>query len=595
MDIRRTIEDVYDLENGKEVSASVFFKRSFDKLIQDRELQELANKGKRDRWLVCATCGENIRILGGKREEDWNKPGKNFHFAHLHNSKDCPIKTDSKYSREDINRMRYRGIAEGKPHIELKEKLYQGLNRNSIHKGQVSELQLERVIRSLDEAEWRKPDINLLFNGRRLAVELQLSTTWLDVIVGRQAFYRQEGIFILWIFNEFDYKDSTRKLAYSDIIYTNNYNAYVFDEEARTATLREKDLVLKCYYQHHYAEDDRALNRWEHRLVKLEDLTFDPHTMKVFYRDIAAEKHEAAESVRKYKAKKQKEIDDRRGERNRLRRVRSGYQSDHKEKRAELTATEKDIEKLERQLGEQQRKLNSVQTDLFNILVTAQEISSRLDGYWYSLPPKTSELKNKLKEKQKQLETSIKHLEERHQKLSSKDDYYRKGRVKRLNGKEYHVLDRANSWEYITNNPDKVLAYPNDQANNLFASPELQVLNSHKIMQMRHNLNVEFVIDLSGEFAENTVALNAAEAQLTLYRNESDEMRSTLPGLFEKALREEYTHSINAFEKEAAAVKVQLEAKRTERDNLKKEADDIFYEIVELDYLDDYDEEDRYH
>src|SRR4051812_35800299 len=113
MEIRRTIEEVFDIQRGIELSASDFFRRAFDVVTQDRNEQERANQNKRSKWLVCSICGENIRILGGKSQSEIMKPGKNFHFAHLHNSKDCPIKTTSKYSREDVNRMRYRGISEG--------------------------------------------------------------------------------------------------------------------------------------------------------------------------------------------------------------------------------------------------------------------------------------------------------------------------------------------------------------------------------------------------------------------------------------------------------------------------------------------------
>lgn len=578
-----------------EITATKFFRQAFDVITQARSEQELANQEKRAKWLVCSTCGENIRILGGKKQDEIMKPGKNFHFAHLHNSKDCPIKTTSKYSREDVNRMRYRGISEGKPHIELKEELYQGLNLNAIHKGQVTELQLERVIRSLEEFEWRKPDINLLFKGRRLAVELQLSTTWLDVIVGRQVFYRQEGIFILWIFNEFDHKDSTRKLAFSDIIYTNNYNAFIFDEEARAATLKEKDLVLKCYFQHHYANNDRVLSKWETQLVTLDQLTFDQETLKVYFRDIALEKRIAAESVRKYKAQQEKETEDRKRERNRLRGVRLGYEGDHKKLKSTLADTGKEIEKLERQLKDNRQKLNSSQSDLTNVGATAKDIANRLDSYWRSLPPTTEMVKISLVQIQKELNDLIRSLEERLINLTAKDNYYRKGRVKRVNGIEYYVLDRSNRWEYITQNANRILAYHNGQANNLFASPELQPLNSHKVMQMRYTQQVEFVIDLSEEFAANTVALAEVDKSLQTVRAEKVAFDQEAPDLIEHNLHRHYKELVERYQQDILPIQQQLEEKQSERERLEVEADEIFYKIIDLDYLDHQDEDESYH
>jgi competence CoiA-like predicted nuclease len=595
MDIRRTIEDVFDIENGLEITATKFFRQPFDVITQARSEQELANQGKRSKWLVCSTCGENIRILGGKTQYEITKPGKNFHFAHLHNSKDCPIKTTSKYSREDINRMQYRGIAEGLPHIELKEKLYQGLNLNAINKGQVTDLQLERVIRSLDENEWRKPDINLKFIDQRVAVELQLSTTWLDVIVGRQAFYREEGIFILWIFNEFNYKDNTRKLAFSDIIYTNNYNAFIFDEEARDATLKQKDLVLKCYFQHHYAKDDQVISNWENELVTLEQLAFDRNTMKVYYRDIALEKQIASAEVRKFKAKQAKEIEDNRRERNRLRAIRAEHQSAHQTITGSMADIDKKLELLDKKRSNNYQSLLAANNELANVTETARDIVTRLDSYWRPLPPAAERIKSDLILKSKELNESIKSLDEQIKKWGQKDHYYRKGRVKLLNGIEYHVLDRKNQWDLIINNANRIYAYRNDQANNLFAAPELQPLNSHKAMQMRNTAQVEFVINYAAEFAENTSNLNEAEQRMKSLKAVKETFDKDAPVMLAQSLQNQYTLSVSDYQQEEKQIRSQISELNEEKQRLDLAADEHRWKIIQLDYMDDYDEDDLYH
>ena len=595
MAIRRTIEDVFDIQKGVEVYASEFFRQPFDELTQARNEQERANQGKRGKWMVCATCGENIRIRGGKSPEEILEPGKGFHFAHLHSSADCPIKTTSKYTRQDINRMRYRGIAEGEPHIELKARLYQGLNLNAINKGQVSELQLEKIIRSLDENEWRKPDINLLFNNCRLAVELQLSTTWLDVIVGRQEFYRLEGIFILWVFNEFDYKDSSRKLAFSDIIYTNNYNAFIFDEEARAATLREKDLVLKCYYQHHYADKGQVYSKWENKLITLDQLTFDAGTLKVYYRDIALEKRIAKDSVKQYKAQQLKEKEEERDERNRMRGVRQRHESDHAKLQKEIKETDKEIEKLEKRLKETLESEEKSQIELLQAKATADNIASKLDGYWSRLPEPVEILKADLRQRRKQSDTELKALEGQFEKLNNKDEYYRKGRVKRVNEKEYHVLDRNNQWDFITKNADRLFAYKTDHEKNLFASaPELQPLNTHKAQQMRHTSQLEFVIDYSEEFKANTIDLNKVKEAIAIIKAKQADFDGKISRVLTKSLKNFYEESIIKYNNETEIMESELASKRLNRHQLVIKADELFSEIINLDYLDYYDDEDRY-
>jgi competence CoiA-like predicted nuclease len=595
MEIRRTIEEVFDIQKGVEVYAKDFFRQPFDVLTQARHEQERANQEKRAKWLVCSTCGENIRILGGKSAAEILKPGKNFHFAHLHNSKDCPIKTTSKYSREDINRMRYRGIAEGEPHIELKAKLYQGLNLNVLHKGQVSELQLERVVRSLDENEWRKPDINLIFNNRRLAVELQLSTTWLDVIVGRQEFYRQEGIFILWVFNEFDYKDSTRKLAFSDIIYTNNYNAFIFDEDARAATLAKKDLVLKCYFQHHYAVEGQIRSKWESQLVTLEQLTFDASTLKVYYRDIALEKHLAAGQVNAYKAQQANEKQERRNERSRLRVVRAGYEAEHKVLQKSVEETGKEIEKLDKRLKDTLQYLDSCQRELPQVVEMAKDISGRLDSYWRTLPQPVEALKEELLKQKRRSNSEIKDMEDRLTKIAAKDNYYHKSRVKRVNGIEYHVLDRSRDWDFISKNAARLYAYKTDQEKNLFATAtELQPLNNHKIQQMRHTVQLEFVIDFSQEIAANTMEFNRLTEALDKAKIQRAAFDEELPQKLQLALTNHYTERINKYNKEAGLIRDELENKRLNKEEVDKNADHLFGKIINLDYLDYYDNDEDY-
>jgi len=594
MDTRRTIEEVFDIQSGAEVLAKDFFCQPFDVLTQARSEQERANQSKRPKWLVCSTCGENIRILGGKTLHEFKKPGKNFHFAHLHNSKDCPIKTTSKYSREDINRMRYRGIAEGQPHIELKSKLYQGLNLNAIHKGQVTDLQLERVIRSLDENEWRKPDINLRFEGHRLAVELQLSTTWLDVIVGRQEFYRQQGIFILWVFNAFDHKDTTRKLAYSDIIYTNNYNAFIFDEEAREATLRQNDLVLKCYYQHHYAEKDKVLSKWQNQLVSLGELTYDQSKYKVFFKDVEAEKVAASIMVKQYALQQENEKKERRIERNRLRKVRVGLSNEHKTKRQLLTGLETEIAATDKLIQRNAQDRLQADRELTALPATAKSVAEKLDTWWRGLPEPVEELADMLNKREKELKEKLKKFNARKERCKKTGDYYQLSRVKHVDGVEYHVLDRNKEWDFIVANASRLYAYRTDQEKNLFAKPEIQPLNSHKIQQMRYSPQVEFVINFEQEIAANTKEKSVIDMQESELNAISQQFSANVMNSLECSLRNHYQALLTQLDKSNRDLLKNMSDLKTEKLRQETEADELFGKLINLDYLDYYDEEDRY-
>ena len=48
---------------------------------------------------------------------------------------------------------------------------------------------------------WRKPDVIAKYNNLNIVFELQLSTTFISVVVQRDIFYRLNDYFIIWVFN----------------------------------------------------------------------------------------------------------------------------------------------------------------------------------------------------------------------------------------------------------------------------------------------------------------------------------------------------------------------------------------------------------
>lgn len=92
-------------------------------------------------------------------------------------------------------------------------------------------------------------------------------------------------MYILWVFNRFNIDDEQRRLTDNDVIYTNNQNAFVFDEEAIIESKKEEDLVFKCYFKNYKVTFNEIDEIWEQRFVKLSDLTFVKDQMKLFYFD----------------------------------------------------------------------------------------------------------------------------------------------------------------------------------------------------------------------------------------------------------------------------------------------------------------------
>lgn len=276
-----TIKSILDLETGEEIESIKFFNQSLYKIFQLRSEIESDIQNGRKRY-VCYFCKQHIKIRGKRGGV------QTFHFAHLKDSKDCPIKTDSKYSKEEILRMKYNGAKESEPHNRLKGQIEYFLKENERTKGEIEQVLLETIKKDeMIPLVWKKPDVSAVHLGKKLVFELQLSTTFLSVIVSRQDFYKRNRNFIFWIFNEFEIEKEKRRFMQSDIFYTNNQNAFEFNSKTLELSKIEQDLVLCCYYQHPYRDNYELKYNWSKEYVKLSDLTFDFTNYKAYYFDVA--------------------------------------------------------------------------------------------------------------------------------------------------------------------------------------------------------------------------------------------------------------------------------------------------------------------
>ena len=308
-EIKRTIKEVLNFEDGKCIDANDFFTKPLDELTQYRSELQKAINGFRDPLFKCYYCKQLIRIRGGKSAPQKRK-AEIFHFAHLKDSNDCHIKTNNQFTKEEVDRIKYNGAKESILHQNIKEHIADSLRRNQDTNRGITQIEVERVISDKVDKEWKKPDINAYFQTKRIAIELQLSTTWLDVITRRQHFYKEHGIYILWVFNYFNLVDDIRKLTFNDVVYTNNQNAYVFDDEMYERSIAENDLIVKCYYKKYYKKGYEIVEEWDNCFIKLSDLTFDEKNFRIFYHDSENQKKEIEEKInnqKKLEVKAQKE------------------------------------------------------------------------------------------------------------------------------------------------------------------------------------------------------------------------------------------------------------------------------------------------
>lgn len=555
---KRTIQDVLNFETGEEIIADEFFKKPIDELSVYRSELQKAIKGFREPLFKCYYCKQLIRIRGGI-----GKPSKRkvdtFHFAHLKDSNDCHVKTDSKLSKEEVDRIKYQGARESILHVTLKNKIAECLSLNQNSKGEVSAIQIEKVINNRDEKEWKMPDINAFFHDKRIAVEFQLSTTWLSVITERQKFYEDQNIYILWIFHHFDPNDDSRKLTYNDVIYTNNQNAYVFDDETYAKSISEQDLVLRCWYKVYSIRNEMIKEKWESEFIKLSDLIFKEDSYKVFYHNSAAQKtsikeeyEELIENARIAEQKRQR--NDRIVEEERLKDI---QEKAKKKKELKEVITEKEEEKKKEQnrletLLHNSDLLNRTSKDVSNLFhdidYHVNKIIDQLPKSYCYLPfIKDEAFLNNLKHEYSEPlnEANILIAEKQKEQSDIKVRLQSISRLERvpIGSITYNKLVMPRDWEFVKENQGLVRVIKKEEVGQLFETDYLFEISSESMLYSLKSRTDLFVLI---DFVSRIETLQ----RLTTINNDIIEKYSNNLKQIKEELKIKFINHINELSKE---------------------------------------------
>ena len=269
---KRTIEEVYDLKDGVFIEANEFFSRSESEILAFRKHLEEAIQLNQPRF-VCSHCRQMVKISGKSTVK-----GKVSFFSHLHDSDDCDIKTTTQLSKEDIEARKYGMVGESERHKRLKSFISTYLENCS----DVSDVMVSKRIKSdVPYLNWRCPDVTAQYKGKKLVFELQLSTTFLSVVVDRDIFYRLNNYYVIWVFN-FDNEENKltlENLLAKDIYYANKRNVFILDKEAMEKSEKDNKLYLSVTWL------DNNNKFVEKRLVTLDELSFDDNSCKPYYYD----------------------------------------------------------------------------------------------------------------------------------------------------------------------------------------------------------------------------------------------------------------------------------------------------------------------
>lgn len=287
------IKEVLDLDTGEFIRSAEFIGSFlYQSLVQERGII-LGRMVRDEPKFVCADCMVPVYLVSRPEEHI-------FYFRHRHEDGSCPARTRSPLSEEEIRARKYHGLRESEPHKLLKAMLLRCLDADP----SFSEIATEQHWKSSTrEKAYRRPDVQAEDKSGKIAFEVQLSTTFLRVVVGRRDFYREEGALLVWLFRGFD--PSYRLMTTDDLLFPNNSNLFVIDEETVRLSLEREKLHFRCHFRRPIRSGDEVTDRFESEIVAFGDLTQDREGQRAFYFDydraeaeiraeIAADRAEAA-------------------------------------------------------------------------------------------------------------------------------------------------------------------------------------------------------------------------------------------------------------------------------------------------------------
>lgn len=512
---KRTITEVLDYETGESIDSDIFFNRPLDEIIIYRARLQKAIENFTEPLLGCYYCKQKIRIRGGVSRLGIRKT-EMFHFAHLKDSGECHIKTKNQFTKEEVDRIKYNGAKESPLHQHLKDCIAECLRKNEVTKKEFSSVEVEKVIRDKVAKEWKKPDINAIFYKRRIAIELQLSTTWLDVITRRQHFYKQQGIYIFWVFHTFNVNDDLRKLTFNDVIYTNNQNAYIFDKEALELSKSENDLILKCFYKTYYREEVKLCEKWETSIIKFSDLTFDEFETRIYYHDAESQKKKVEKEIKDYIFKLQ--------EASRLKIIEEQKQKricqEEFNRKEELEIKNKEIINAISVVVETKNEIAKIRDRSKSKLSELIEFDSRKDIHvdkilrYFANQQRFNkpfynqdDLFNSLKEEfEKEVKTTSQTLKEKiaeEEIINGKLEAIGKLEFTYISNKKYSIINNSNHWDYIKDNYSKILVIPKKEVNGLFPAEYLKPIKGvYELNQYQNAKDTSFLTDFSDRIKE---------------------------------------------------------------------------------------------
>ena len=228
-------------------------------------------------------------------------------FSHYQNSDPCPLKTQIEVDPSTSVRTMINNFESSSAFQNMLDRLTEVLNQCETF----SDIEIRKLISTPEVKGYRRPALYSHFQqDKTVCFDLLVSNPMLGLLVGRNAFYKMQKFFYLWLFPSFN--TDHQGISQKDILYMNRRNVFVFDSEdnyndrdglftsnysipqfhkcAYEESIKQKRLMLNCYWQSPKITDVRGNKKisiqWNGPvLVPFDELCFDQTTNELYYHD----------------------------------------------------------------------------------------------------------------------------------------------------------------------------------------------------------------------------------------------------------------------------------------------------------------------
>ena len=226
-----------------------------------QEVRRSATRARNDGQaaFVCDHCGFPVYA---PREPNTRLP---FWRHHKGAPRSCPWWTGEPGSTDEVSASQFQGAQESPLHLRVKNLVAELLNADPLT--EPGSIVVDEYVVCGESR--RRPDVRATYDGKPFAIEIQLATTQIPIIVAREDFYQREGRHLIWLTWNFVPVERAHLLtAFEDIFYSHNKNLFSIDDEVVAECRARKAFLVRAFWEHG--------SGWNSKITALPELEWPP-------------------------------------------------------------------------------------------------------------------------------------------------------------------------------------------------------------------------------------------------------------------------------------------------------------------------------